>query len=132
MKVQKTKIKPQLFAVIKDVADQLPPMAKFHGGQPVYRTKAVKGSELTKEDVKPGTPINPDMMYKLNVLVYEQHEANLVAGVKKHGVMYIQDYRDSIMAQYKAFQVADAKARKATSRIKNLLNKIIPWKKKNL
>lgn len=137
MKIAKTKITPQVFEVIKQVSAALPPMAKYRGGQPVYKTIQILGAKLKSDPrfqnhmLKPGTPFDPKVTYSINVLEYEDHERNLIDGVKKMGVIYIDDYRKAIMAQQTAFMREHAKQNTAIQRIKNVLNNINPWKKPN-
>lgn len=131
MKTEKTKITPQIFSVIKGVAEALPRMAKYRGGQPVYKKTQVQGSKLRQEDLKPGTPLIPTALYTINVLEYENHEENLIRGVKEKGIMFIDDYRTAVMAQQNAFIKQHAKENTALARIKRVLNNINPWKKTN-
>lgn len=131
MKTEKTKITAQIFSVIKGVAEALPPMAKYRGGQPVYKPTQVQGSKLRQEDLKAGTPLVANALYTINVLQYENHEENLVRGVKERGITYIEDYRTAVMAQQNAFIKQHAKENTALERIKRVLNNINPWKKTN-
>lgn len=126
-KTTKHKITLEIQAKIQAVNKRLPPMGKFSAGKPVYTTAEVSGAQLRNEDVKPGTPINPDMMYRVRRLVYENHAMNMINLVQREGVEAISRYEAAVMAQYNAFKREDAKARTFKHKFLTFINKL--WQK---
>lgn len=101
MKQKKFKIPPHLAAEIVRRAAELPPVAKMSGDKPIYRSCIVKGTEVTAEDLKPGTPIHPNLSYKINRLVYENHAENIVKGIQASGKQdFLDDYCAGVMAMH--------------------------------
>lgn len=127
----KTKITPQIFQSIKDVVAELPPVATYRAGHPVYKDQTVPGTMVKPEDLKPGTPYDPKLSYKIKVLQYENHEQNLIAGIKAQGVSFLFEYRDAIRSQQAALNRHIKEKNSIKKRISNFFNKINPWKKSN-
>lgn len=101
MKKPKFKITFALSDEIIKRASQLPPVAKMSGGHPVYRSVVVPGTQVTKDDLKPGTPLNPNLHYKINRLVYENHAENIVKGIQASGKQdFLDDYCAGVMAMH--------------------------------
>lgn len=117
------KITPAIQSKIAQVAKELPPMAIYRNGRPVYRPTEVKGDDprIKPEMLKPGHVLNPKALYRINELQYENHTLIMVEGVKKEGEAFIDDYREAIFSQIQHFA---AKTRKDNGFFKRIVAKL--------
>ncbi len=125
MKKPKNKIPLDLQRKIYAVASKLPPMAKMQGEKPMYRSVTVKGTEVRKEDLKPGTPIIPEAMYKINQLVYVNHAQMMFDLVRRDGPQAIDSYESDVLA-LRAMQLENDK------QLNKPVNKLKSWIKRKL
>lgn len=130
MKHTKHKITSSIQDKIYLTANGLPKIAKYVGGKPVYKSTQVKGSELSKSDMKPGDPLILNATYQVNRLQYEDHCMNMIRGVQKEGPIFIDHYSAAIKAQHASFLRADKESKSVTNKFLNKINKLISWVKK--
>lgn len=127
---QKFKVTPELQKRIQELAIEMPPVGKMLNGQPVYKATIVMGTDVTKEDLKPGTPIIPEAHYKINRLVYEDHAFNMVKLVKRDGPQAIEEYCAAIKAQQDAFRREVKEQKSVSNKFFNFLYKHTKWLRK--
>lgn len=130
MKITKHKITKQLQEQIYLVASMLPPIGKVVNGTPVYRECQIKGSELSKDDLRPGVPHIPDALYRVRRLVYEDHIQNMLRLVKRDGPQAIKDYENAVREQVKAYQLADKRERSVKNKFFKQLHNLRSWLKR--
>lgn len=119
------KITPELQSRIYQVASELPPMGKMVNGKPVYKSVQVPGTQVRKEDLKPGTPVIPNAMYKINQLQYVNHVTEMCALVRKSGSMAIDVYQSDVLALHRMLIQNDKK-------LNSPINKLKSWIKTQL
>lgn len=99
MKQAKHKITREVEEKIHLVASTLPPMGRTDAsGKPVYKSVQVPGTKVKKEDLKPGTPIIPTAMYRINELQYINHSMEMIRLVQRDGPGAIDIYQSDINA----------------------------------
>lgn len=125
MKEKTHKITPDLQKDIYLVASTLPPMARADkDGNPIYKQVVVPGTKVKKQDLKPGTPLLPDAMYKLNELQYVNHAMVIIGLVQRDGPMAIKVYESDVWAQYELMKIQAKKSNSLITKIKKWINKL--------
>lgn len=108
------------------VASTLPPMGKTNpDGSPVYKSVQVSGTQVKKEDLKPGTPLIPNAMYKINQLQYVNHALEMIRLVQRDGASAIEAYESDIRA-LQTMAIRDMK------KINSPINKLKSWIKRKI
>lgn len=125
--MKQNKITPAIQARIAEIAKDLPPMALYQHGKPVYKWVIVPGThpQLVSNALKNGTPLNPKGSYRIEELQYENHTLNMINGVQKEGPVFIEDYRQAIETQLEHFKVKTLRQMKWYRRWWSILKSLI-------
>lgn len=100
MEKKKFKFSNEIMDGLLTRAKKLPPVAEVDGntGQPRTRVAQVPGSRLSKEDLKPGQVLNPNLIYRVQQIVFVDHYRTMTEIYKEKGMQGVDDYEQATMA----------------------------------
>lgn len=104
--MSRVKLTKEARSFINEYATKLPTLPKMVKGNPVYKKQPVDGSVLLKSGAldAQGRPGIPGVIYNADVLVYEDHRANLEWNYKMFGMAGMRVYVDGINQRYEEMQ----------------------------
>lgn len=99
MNHQKYKFSNDILSDLLRRSKLLPPVAEAGpDGKPRTRVAQVPGSRLTKADLKPGQVLNPNLIYRVQQIVFVDHYRTMTEIYREKGMQAVDDYEQATLA----------------------------------
>lgn len=99
MEKKKFKFSNDILSDILTRSKALPPVAEVDSeGTPRTRVAQVPGSRLTKADLKPGQVLSPNLIYRVQQIVFVDHYRTMTEIYREKGMQGVDDYEQATLA----------------------------------